>query len=77
LLNYAKEELYNKSLKASYKLSRCLSGSAASIKTNLHLFDHTIKPIILYGSDIWGLFETDSATCKKYPINISEKHISK
>jgi hypothetical protein len=29
LLNYAKEELYNKSLEASYKLSRCLSGSAA------------------------------------------------
>jgi hypothetical protein len=46
LLNYAKEELYNKSLKASYKLSRCLSGSAARIKTNLHLFDHIIKPII-------------------------------
>ena len=31
LFNYPKEELYNKSLKASYTLSRCLSGSAASI----------------------------------------------
>ena len=56
LFNYAKEELYNKSLKASYKLSRCLSGSAASIKANLHLFDHTLNPIILYGSEIWGMF---------------------
>jgi hypothetical protein len=74
LFNYAKEELYNKSLKSSYKLSRCL---AASIKTNLHLFDHTIKPIILYGSEIWGMFKTNSAACKKDPINISEKHISK
>jgi len=24
------------------------------IKTMLHLFDHTVKPIILYGSEIWG-----------------------
>ena len=73
LFNYAKEELYNKSLKASYKLSRCLSGSAASIKTNLHLIDHTIKPIDLYGSEIWGMFKTNSAACKKNAINISEK----
>ena len=51
LFNYAKEELYNKSLKASYKSSRCLFGSAASIKTNLHLFGHTIKSIMLYGSE--------------------------
>jgi hypothetical protein len=32
---------------------------------------------MLYGSEIWGMFKTDSATCKKDPINISEKHISK
>jgi hypothetical protein len=56
LLNYAKEELCNKSLKASYKLSRCLSGSAASIKANLHLFNHTLNQIIWYGSEIWGMF---------------------
>jgi hypothetical protein len=59
LFNYAKEELYNQSLKASYKLSRCLSGSAARIKTNLHLFDHIIQPIILYGSEIWEMFKID------------------
>jgi hypothetical protein len=73
LSNYAKEELYNKSLKASCTLSRCLSGSAASIKANLHLFDHTIKPIVLYGSEIWGMFKTNSVACKKNAINISEK----
>jgi hypothetical protein len=66
LLNYAKEELCNKSLKASYKLSRCLSGSAASIKTNLHLFDHTIKPIDLYGSEIWGMFRLLFCMAQRY-----------
>ena len=73
LFNYAKEDLFNKSLKASYKLNRCLSGSDASIKTNLHLFDHTIKPIILYGSEIWGMFKTNSASCKKDATNVLEK----
>ena len=73
LFNYAKEELNNKSLKASYKLSICLSGWAASIKANLYLFGHTIRPIDLYGSEIWGMFKTNSAACKKNAINISEK----
>ena len=73
IFTYAKEELFNKSLKASYKLNRCLSGTDTSIKTHLHLFDHMIKSIVLYGSEIWGLFKTDSAACKKDVINIFEK----
>jgi len=27
---------------------------APGIKTMLHLFDHIVKPIILYGSEMWG-----------------------
>jgi hypothetical protein len=42
--------------------------SAASIKANLHLFDHTIKPIVLYGSEIWEIFKTNSVACKKNAI---------
>lgn len=26
------------------------------IKTTIHIFDHTIKPILLYGAEIWGYF---------------------
>ena len=47
--------------------------SAASIKANLHLFDHSMKPIVLYGSEIWGMLKTNSAACKEAAINISEK----
>jgi hypothetical protein len=54
-----------------------LPGSAASIKTNLHLLDHTIKSIVLYGSEIRGMFKTNSTACKTNAINISEKNISK
>jgi hypothetical protein len=27
-----------------------------NIRSSLHVFDHTIKPIRLYGSEIWGYF---------------------
>ena len=29
------------------------------------MYDHLIKPIVLYGSEIWGIFRTNSAACKK------------
>jgi hypothetical protein len=33
--------------------------------TFLHLYDHTIKPILTYGSEIWGMFSVDSSSCWK------------
>ena len=29
----------------------------SKIKTLLHVFDHTVKPIITYGSEVWGAFD--------------------
>jgi len=43
--------LYNKSIKAIFKLKTLLS-PLPSAKICLHLFDHMIKPVILYGSKI-------------------------
>jgi hypothetical protein len=50
--------MYKKSLKAVFKLQRALSSSNPSISTFLHLYDHTIKPILIYGSEITGMFKT-------------------
>jgi hypothetical protein len=52
--------LYKKSMKAYFKLQNCLSSTNRSIDTFLHLYDHTIKPILTYGSEIWGMFSVDS-----------------
>jgi hypothetical protein len=30
-------------------------------KTSLHIFDHTVKPILLYCSEIWGYYLPKSA----------------
>lgn len=50
----ARTQLYNKAMKANFKLYKDLNSSDPSVKTSLHLFDHMIKPILLYGSEIWG-----------------------
>jgi hypothetical protein len=60
-----KEDMYKKSVKAVFKLQRALSSSNPSISTFLHLYDHTIKPILIYGSEITGMFKTSSAACRK------------
>lgn len=68
-----KEELFKKSMKACFKLQQCLSSSNPSVSTLLHLYDHTIKPILLYGSEIWGIFSPSSSACKKNNNYILEK----
>ena len=46
----AKTDLYKKGLKAYFKLRICFEGNKPKIKTWLHVFDHTVKPVLLYGS---------------------------
>jgi len=46
--------LQNKGIKAMFKL-RQLTDSITNINTLLTIFDHTIKPILLYGSEVWGI----------------------
>ena len=51
----AKKQLYDKSVKALYSLKRIIIFSLnPKIHTSIHIFDHTIKPILLYGSEIWA-----------------------
>lgn len=49
-------ELYNKSLKAYYKLRSDFLSLNPSLRTCVHIFDHTLKPILLYNSEIWGSY---------------------
>lgn len=52
----AKQDLYNRGLKALFKMNKCFEGRKPKLKTLFHVFDHTVKPILLYGADIWGAF---------------------
>ena len=63
----SKTELYKKAVKAFFKLKADVLAVKAFFKlkadvlslypmpkTSLHIFDHTVKPILLYCSEIWG-----------------------
>ena len=55
--SHARKYLYKRGFKATFcmfKLKSNVSDMAPGIKTMLHLFDHTVKPIVLYRSEMWG-----------------------
>lgn len=78
--NTAIEELHKKGLKVFFKLIKMLK-PLPTIKTSLHLFDHLIKPILLYGCEIWGptnfklpKSQTEDPTCNyNYWKNVQYK----
>ena len=57
----AKLELYKKGLKCYFKVCKNILKFHPSIKTSMHIYDHTIKPIFLYGSEIWGVLNPASS----------------
>jgi hypothetical protein len=50
----AKEDLYKRGLKALLKFKKSFNLYKLKIKTLLHIFHHTVKPVLLYGSEVWG-----------------------
>ena len=40
-------------------MRKCFEHHKPKIKAILHIFDHTVKPVLLYGSEVWGIFDVD------------------
>jgi hypothetical protein len=59
---FAKNELNQRGMKAVFKLQSLFKQSSPGIKTSFHLFDHVIKPILLYGSDVWGCYQLSNGS---------------
>ena len=51
---YTIENLHMKAQKAMFHLKRSLNNTNINPSLGLNFFDHLIKPILLYGSEIWG-----------------------
>jgi len=78
----AQKTLTDKAMRALFKLKGLLYGSGMNPLTSLTLFDQLVKPIALYGSELWGidLFNTSSLpkflhsmekpTCEKLNISL-------
>ena len=75
IFNYGQQDIFNKARKASFKLTKLVTSAGPSIKTSLHLYDHLIKPIVLYGSEIWEVFKTNTKACIKKKISCFHLYI--
>ena len=54
-LRQAEKSLYDKAQRAMFKLKSLLYGTGIKPPISLKMFDQLIKPICLYGSELWGL----------------------
>ena len=48
--SYCQNNLYKRGLKANFKIGKCFGDLHQNVDTVLHL----VKPVLLYGSEIWG-----------------------
>lgn len=70
-MNRARQNIHDRALKALFKLKSCIRDSNISPSLALKLFDQLIKPICLYGAEIWGI---ENLNYKKFQrINGFEK----
>lgn len=66
--SYAQTDLYQRALKAYFKLYKDFLSHNPDVKTSIHVFDHSILPILLYGCEIWGYFNTLTARLRNESI---------
>ena len=49
--------LYSRGQKAYFKLIKIFKHAPSKPSTVIHTFDHTVKPILLYASRVWSVFD--------------------
>ena len=70
--SHCQDDLYKMALKAQFKLTKSFMDTNISIISSIHLFDHTIKPVALYGSEIWGTINTNSSIINNVDYSIDK-----
>jgi hypothetical protein len=68
----SRHEIHNKGNKALFKLRKTFWDDAPKVTTLLHIFNHTIRPILLYGSEILGYFSPSKYINNKGKNKITE-----
>ena len=47
-------DLSKRGLKAIFKMKSSFASLSPKFETNMHVFDHIIEPVLLYGTEIWS-----------------------
>ena len=77
-LSNAVKALSEQALKAYYSLLSLFDKIKLTVKTKLHLIDTMVVPILLYGSEVWGVYnfkECDKLHIKfcKYSLGVRQQ----
>ena len=75
-MRYAIKALSDQALKAYHSLLCLFNNIKLDVKTKLSLFDALVVPILLYGSEIWGIYnykDIDNLHCKFLKIILGVK----
>ena len=54
----ALNDLYHRGQKAFFKLTSLFKNAKWSVDQFLFLFDHTVKPVLMYGAEVVGTFNS-------------------
>ena len=52
-------DLFNRGQKAFFKLKSIFKNGNPGVSTIIKVFDHTVKPVLLYSSEILGMFNSN------------------
>jgi hypothetical protein len=58
--------MYSRDQKAFFKITNLFKNVPCDISNFMYIFEHTVKPVLLYSSEILGIFSIKSA--KKHPV---------
>ena len=62
-------DLYSRGQKACFKLIIIFENASPKASTVIHTFDHAVKPILLYASEVWGIFDENKfARASERPV---------
>ena len=51
-------------------MSKCFGDLHQNVDAMLHLFDHNVKPVLSYGSEIWETINTTTTKIQKDSFNL-------
>ena len=52
----ALNDLYHRGQKVFFKICSTFSSLSVNVDQLIHVFDHTVKPVLLYSSEVLGMF---------------------
>ena len=71
----ALNDLYHRGQKAIFKLTSLFKNAKCSVDQFLFLFDHTVKPVLMYGAEVVGTFNSNRL-CRSKEKTLKDMYVN-